>query len=136
MSIADGRQRIFHGLNVVYKSPPYLPIQARFRLHLDDRDQCFYFLFFMSIALQDHYDPQLSFSQQDIEYFNQWGLNIIRLGFMWPGTIAVAHLLRQSVIKLRGMMVICAGAMPGNGTFNQTYLQDALNLVNNAAQGT
>lgn len=34
---------------------------------------------------QDHYDPQLSFSTQDMEYFSQWGLNAMRLGFMWPG---------------------------------------------------
>ena len=71
---------------VVFKSPPYLPIT-------------------------DHYDPQLSFSQQDIEYFQSWGLNAIRLGFMWPG------------------------AEIANGTFNETYLSNALDLVNAAAAG-
>ena len=37
--------RYYHGVNVVYKSPPYLPIF-------------------------DHFDPQLSFSEQDMKYLH------------------------------------------------------------------
>ena len=54
------RECYFHGLNVVYKSPPYLPIT-------------------------DHFDANLSFSIQDMELLNSMGLNIIRLGVEWPG---------------------------------------------------
>ena len=53
----------------------------------------------------------MSFSQEDIEYFESWGLNAVRLGFMWPG------------------------AETANGTFNQTYLDDALDIVNAAGAG-
>eukprot|EP01084_Bolivina_argentea_P286859 492156_1 len=55
-----GRECYFHGLNVVYKSPPYLPIQ-------------------------DHFDANLSFSIEDMELLNSLGQNAIRLGVMWPG---------------------------------------------------
>ena len=53
----------------------------------------------------------MSFSQEDIAYFESWGLNAIRLGFMWPG------------------------AETSNGTYNQTYLDDALGIVNAAGEG-
>ena len=56
----DGRQVIFHGVNVVYKTFPYLPSQ-------------------------DSFDPFLSFSKEDGQLLQSWGVNLIRLGSMWPG---------------------------------------------------
>ncbi len=54
------RQHVFHGVNVVYKLPPYVPITSGF-----DKDN--------------------SFSAVDIARLKQWGFNIVRLGVMWPG---------------------------------------------------
>ncbi|XP_004343119.1 endoglycoceramidase [Capsaspora owczarzaki ATCC 30864] len=59
---SDGRERYFHGLNVVFKGPPYIPII-------------------------DSFDPYLSFSQQDVDALTSFGLNAIRLGVMWPGVM-------------------------------------------------
>lgn len=81
----SGRERYFHGLNVVYKSAPYLPLFPA-------------------------YDPQLSFSEVDMQYFQDWGLNIIRLGMMWPG------------------------AEPQHSQFNMTYLRQARLIVDTAGQ--
>jgi hypothetical protein len=80
-----GRERFYHGLNVVYKSPPYLPVF-------------------------DSFDPQLSFSEQDMAYFKQWGLNIIRLGVMWPG------------------------AEPVQGQYDAAYLKNARTIIETAAK--
>jgi endoglycosylceramidase len=57
---SSGRHVIFHGFNVVYKSAPYLPSMEGF-------------------------DPMLSYSETDASYLQKWGLNIVRLGVMWPG---------------------------------------------------
>jgi endoglycosylceramidase len=54
----SGRTRIFHGVNVVYKLPPYIP-------------------------LQDNFDPFLSFSSEDIKHMKHLGFNLVRLGIMW-----------------------------------------------------
>lgn len=51
------RECFFHGVNVVYKSPPYLPIM-------------------------DHFDANLSFSKEDMELLNELGQNVIRLGML------------------------------------------------------
>lgn len=55
-----GRERFFHGVNVVYKSSPYHPNPTGPLTHD-------------------------SFSLADIENLEEWGFNIIRLGTMWPG---------------------------------------------------
>jgi len=55
-----GRTRIFHGVNIVYKLPPYYPIE-------------------------DKFDPYKSFSDEDLKYFKQLGFNLVRLGVMWEG---------------------------------------------------
>jgi endoglycosylceramidase len=53
-----GRSRLFHGLNVVVKGTPFIPIT-------------------------DHFDPQMSVSAEDIANLQTWGFNFIRLGVMW-----------------------------------------------------
>ncbi|CEM25499.1 unnamed protein product [Vitrella brassicaformis CCMP3155] len=57
---AANRTVIFHGVNVVFKEPPWLPPYEPF-------------------------DAQLSFGRDDIDKLKQWGFNVIRLGAMWPG---------------------------------------------------
>ena len=78
-----GRECFFHGLNVVYKSPPYLPIQ-------------------------DHFDSNLSFSTEDMQLFHSLGLNVIRLGVMWPGV------------------------EPEQSMYNTTYIDKAKSLMSTA----
>jgi endoglycosylceramidase len=72
-------------VNVVYKAPPYLPIT-------------------------NHFDSELSFSQEDMENLEEWGLNAIRLGVQWPGV------------------------EPQQGVYDETYLQKAKQIVDDAAK--
>ena len=53
----QGRELIIHGTNVVVKVPPYIP-----RI--------------------DAYDPEWSFSEEDMINCTKWGYNGIRLGMM------------------------------------------------------
>lgn len=55
-----GRQRIFHGMNAVYKIAPWHPDVSGF-------------------------DFQNSLSAVDASNLRKWGFNIVRLGVMWPG---------------------------------------------------
>jgi endoglycosylceramidase len=55
-----GRVRLFHGVNAVYKVPPYIPETNSFT-------------------------PQTSLSAKDIALMSDWGFNVVRLGVMWPG---------------------------------------------------
>jgi endoglycosylceramidase len=55
-----GRVRIFHGVNVVYKIPPFLPDLNTF-------------------------DPQNSLTNDDLNNLHQWGFNVIRLYTSWMG---------------------------------------------------
>lgn len=59
------RECFFHGVNVIFKSAPYLPPT-------------------------DHFDANLSFSEQDLQLLNELGQNLIRLGVMWPGVAPTA----------------------------------------------
>ena len=53
-----GRTVIFHGVNAIYKMPPYIPIT-------------------------DSFDPQESLNEKDISDLVKWGQNFVRLGVMW-----------------------------------------------------
>lgn len=57
-----GRESYFHGVNVVFKSPPYLPTT-------------------------DKFDANLSFVEEDMQLLNSLGQNVIRLGVEWPGVV-------------------------------------------------
>jgi endoglycosylceramidase len=70
----SNRERFFHGVNVVYKSSPYYPIT-------------------------DHFNANLSYSIEDIQLLQELGVNVIRLGVMWPGV------------------------EPERGAYNSTYIQ-------------
>lgn len=56
-----GRGVIYHGVNVAYKIPPYLPSNTTF-------------------------SPETSLTNLDIEYLKSWGFNIVRLGIFWEAT--------------------------------------------------
>lgn len=58
-----GRQRIFHGVNVVYKLPPWVP------------------------STNGTWDPHSSMVEKDFSDLESWGFNFIRLGLMWPGVM-------------------------------------------------
>ena len=55
-----GRARIFHGVNAVYKIPPWYPETEGF-------------------------DPKNSLTDIDAKTLKSWGFNVVRLGVMWPG---------------------------------------------------
>lgn len=55
-----GRVRIFHGVNVVYKVPPFLPDLTKF-------------------------DPQNSLTDDDLTNLHQWGFNVVRFYASWMG---------------------------------------------------
>jgi len=65
----------FHGVNVVYKAFPYVPPTTGF-------------------------DAQYSFGDQDYKILKSLGMNIVRLGVMWPGV------------------------EPTRGSYNETYLSE------------
>lgn len=75
-----GRERLFHGLNVVVKGAPWHPRVGAF-------------------------DAQYSFTDADIELLKAWGMNVVRLGIMWPGV------------------------EPGRGSVNSTYLKVMRSIV-------
>lgn len=70
-----GRARIFHGLNVVMKAPPWHP-------------------------RTDLFDPHLSFADADIALLRSWGLNVVRLGVMWPGVEPQRGQVNQTYIEI------------------------------------
>ena len=63
---------------------------------------------FPYIPVTESFNPWNSFSQEDIDNLKSWGQNIIRLGVMW------------------------SGLEPQNGVYNQTYLDNIIQIINNA----
>ena len=59
----QGRSVIFHGVNMVYKIPPYIPSNGKF-------------------------DPLFSLNDQEIDNLKGWGFNFVRLGVMWEAVEA------------------------------------------------
>ncbi|XP_065836649.1 endoglycoceramidase-like isoform X8 [Oscarella lobularis] len=57
---SSGRERLFHGVNVVYKLPPYFPPATTF-------------------------DPQRSFGEKDVDFLFQHGFTAVRLYVSWHG---------------------------------------------------
>lgn len=53
-----GRQLVFHGVNVAYKLPPYVPVT-------------------------DHFDAFTSLSAEDVQFMKDKGLNMVRFGIFW-----------------------------------------------------
>lgn len=55
-----GRERLFHGTNAITKGPPFYPVH-------------------------DSFSPDISMSSEDFVWMEKLGLNVLRLGVMWPG---------------------------------------------------
>lgn len=81
-SIIDsgGRERVFHGLNVVMKAFPWHP-------------------------RTDEFDPQFSFTDVDIALLRSWGVNVVRLGVMWPGVEPQRGQVNQTYIEVMRTVV-------------------------------
>lgn len=82
---SQNRECFFHGVNIIMKRPPYYPILT-------------------------HFDPILSFHETDMQNFEDWGLNIIRLGTQWPGY------------------------EPEKGQYNETYLEIIESIIQNSGK--
>ncbi|TPX47622.1 hypothetical protein SeMB42_g00399 [Synchytrium endobioticum] len=72
---ANGRTRLFRGVNVVYKVHPWHP-------------------------LTDVWHPQFSFSREDIELLADLNINAIRLGIQWPGVEPVRGQYNQTYLDV------------------------------------
>ena len=75
-----GRERYFRGQNVIFKGPPWIPVIDRF-------------------------ERETSFSRQDWTLFKALGMNIVRLGVMWPGVEPVRGQYDWDYLKkLKGLV--------------------------------
>lgn len=79
-----GRERYFHGVNVVMKGPPWLPAT-------------------------DKFDPIMSFVEEDMQLLQNLGLNAIRLGMMWPGAEPQRGVFNQTYFDASEALVNKAG---------------------------
>lgn len=70
----NGRERIFHGVNVIVKGPPWVPDVTTFSV-------------------------DISLTDRDFQIMQQLGLNVIRLGTMWPGSYFIL-ILKILLLKL------------------------------------
>ncbi len=69
-----GRERFFHGTNVVVKGPPWAPDRSSFSL-------------------------DVSLSREDFEIMREMGLNGLRLGVMWPGAEPVEGQYNETYLE-------------------------------------
>jgi len=69
-----GRERYFHGVNVVYKAVRRQWQQRSPLSHI------VHILQFPWHPQLDEWNPSMSFVKQDMEYLQRWGLNGVRLG--------------------------------------------------------
>lgn len=76
----DGRVRLFHGVNAVYKVPPWHPETEAF-------------------------DSSRSLSQEDIADLQAWGFNVVRLGVMWPGVVPQQGLANATYLATMQQLV-------------------------------
>ncbi|CAI8015649.1 Endoglycoceramidase [Geodia barretti] len=81
----DGRERYFHGVNVVVKGPPWLP------------------------ELQE-FDPLKSFVEKDMQTLQELGLNAIRYGMMWPGAEPEKGVFNETYFTLSEDLINTAGS--------------------------
>ena len=80
----DGRHMIFHGVNVVYKVPPYIPDG-------------------------DVYDSQNSLNKEDIANLKKWGFNIVRLGVMWEAVEYAPGQYNQTYLEEINSLITALG---------------------------
>jgi endoglycosylceramidase len=82
----SGRERIFHGVNVVYKLAPYHP------------------------PLLSGFQPQLSFGDKDVEFLVQNGFNMVRLYVSWHGLEAEKDNYNSSYLDV--LSLNCIAGVP------------------------
>jgi len=70
----DGRERIFHGTNVVNKLEPFVPTNL------------------------ETFDAMYSFNEEDIDFLASLGYNTLRLGLMWQGAEPIEGQFNQTYI--------------------------------------
>ena len=75
----QGRQIVFHGVNVVYKVAPYIPES-------------------------DKYDSQSSLTDKDIDQLVDWGFNLVRLGVMWEAVETAPGVYNQTYFRMLQMI--------------------------------
>ena len=80
----EGRERFFHGTNVVYKTAPFIPVI-------------------------DHFDAKESFSVEDADLLASMGFNTIRLGVLWAGLEPVEGEYNMTYLDLVEEIVVMAG---------------------------
>lgn len=83
---ADGAERElqFRGVNVVYKDPPYIPHTSGFHANL-------------------------SFVEEDVLLLKTLGVNLVRLGVMWPGLVpARGKISTEYAQAIRSIIDMCA----------------------------
>lgn len=71
----SNRQLLFHGVNVVYKIPPYYPQLEGF-------------------------DPEVSLCDEDMQFLRDNGLNVVRLMVSWAGTEIVPGIYNYTYINV------------------------------------
>ena len=89
------RTVIFHGVNAIYKLPPYYP------------------------PVLSGFDPNLSLSETDFQNLNSWGLNFIRLYMSWEGTEQIRGQYNSTYLEIVKTIVQTAAK------YNITVLLDA-----------
>ena len=80
----QGRERFFHGTNVVYKTDPFIPVI-------------------------DHFDAKESFSVEDADLLASMGFNTIRLGVLWAGLEPVEGEYNMTYLDMVEEIVVMAG---------------------------
>ena len=97
---SDGRERIFHGTNIVFKGPPYHPST-------------------------DGFDAQFSFSEEDMKLLQSIGYNSIRLSVPWAGVEPSPGVFNETYLAIMQGIVERAGSY---GIFSLIdFHQDAWN---------
>ena len=84
-----GRERFFRGVNVVFKDPPFLPHTHAFHANL-------------------------SFAEADVDLLSSLGVNLIRLGVMWPGVVPRirGQVDREYLARVRAIVAMCRARNP------------------------
>ena len=77
---SQGRVMIFHGVNAVFKIPPFVPIV-------------------------NHFDANNSLSEDDAKNLSKWGINIVRLGIEWAGLLIDNNTLNETYLTLMDQII-------------------------------
>jgi endoglycosylceramidase len=80
----QNRHLIMHGVNVVYKIPPYIPDQETF-------------------------DSQSSLNDRDIQDLSDWGFNLVRLGVMWESVESAPGVYNQTYLDEIDLLITKLG---------------------------